>query len=198
MIRKQFFLIILLIVCRLGASQVPDTANVIHVPAKIVDGDTIIITSLKEVTIGNSSPQFDNRWEEKKYWKLVYNLKKVYPYAKLARTKFEEMNQHFLTLKSEREKKEYAKKVENEIREQFEEQLKSLTITQGRLLIKLIYRETGNTSYELVKELRGSMSAVFWQTLARIFGSNLKTKYDPVGEDQIIESILVSIESGLI
>ncbi|NJK94878.1 MAG: DUF4294 domain-containing protein, partial [Bacteroidales bacterium] len=140
-------------------SQQPDSADVIYLPAQVIEGDTIIITSLKPVVIGEEKPVFEHRWEEKKYWKLVYNLKKVHPYAKMAKQKLDEMNAHFLTLKSERERKQYAKQVEDEIRAQFEEQLKGLTITQGKLLIKLIYRETGNTSYELVKELRGGISA---------------------------------------
>lgn len=197
--RKQpFIFLLLLVLCNIGFSQVSDSANVIYVPAQVVDGDTIIVADLNPVVIGSPEPQFERKWEEKKYWRLVYNLKKVYPYAKLARMKLDEMNAHFMTLKTEHEKKKYTKQVEEEIRAQFEEQLKSLTITQGKLLIKLIYRETGNTSYDLVKEFRGGLSAMFWQTLARLFGSNLKTKYDPYGEDQLMEDILLRIESGML
>jgi hypothetical protein len=88
--------------------------------------------------------------------------------------------------------------VENELMEEFSDELKSLTITQGRLLIKLIDRETGNTSYELLRELRGSFSAFFWQTVARLFGSNLKTTFDAEGEDKLIDQIVVLIENGQI
>ncbi len=193
--RRFFILLIGLLIFSAGYSQQADSSHIIYLPAQIINGDTIIVANLKEVTIG-TGPQFENRLEEKKYWKLVYNLKKVIPYAKMARQKLDEMNAHFLTLKSEKEKKQYTKQVEQEIRAQFEEQLKSLTITQGKLLIKLIYRQTGNTSYELVKEFRGGISAMFWQTLARLFGSNLKTRYDPLGEDQLIEDIVLAIESG--
>jgi hypothetical protein len=178
--------------------QEPDTSNVIYLPAQVIDGDTIIVADLKPVTIGAPAKQFAHKWEEKQYWKLVYNLKKVLPYAKMARVKLDEMNAHFLTLDNERQKKQYAKKVEDEIRAQFEEQLKALTVTQGKLLIKLIYRETGNVSYDLVKEFRGGLSAMFWQTFARIFGLNLKTKYDPAGEDFLMEEIVVGIETGMI
>lgn len=179
-------------------AQEPDTSNVIYLPAQVVDGDTIIVANLNPVTIGSPSKQFEHKWEEKQYWKLVYNLKKVLPYAKMARVKLDEMNAYFLTLENERQKKQYAKKVEEEIRDQFEEQLKALTVTQGKLLIKLIYRETGNVSYDLVKEFRGGISAMFWQTFARIFGLNLKTKYDPAGEDFLMEEIVVAIENGMI
>jgi hypothetical protein len=197
--RKQYYILLFLLsIFPIGYSQIADTTNVIYVPAEVINGDTIIVTELSPVVIGPPEPQFERKWEEKKYWRLVYNLKKVYPYAKMARMKLDEMNAHFITLETEYEKKKYTKQVEEEIRAQFEEQLKSLTITQGKLLIKLIYRETGNTSYELVKEFRGGLSAMFWQTLARLFGSNLKTKYDPYGEDQLMEDILLRIESGML
>lgn len=80
----------------------------------------------------------------------------------------------------------------------FGTELKKLTITQGRILLKLIDRETGDTSYELLKELRGSISAVFWQTIARIFGSDLKSQYDPKGDDFLIERVVKLIETGQI
>ena len=76
--------------------------------------------------------------------------------------------------------------------------MKKLTVNQGRILLKLIDRETGNTSYELVKELRGTISAVFWQTIARLFGSDLRAQYDPKGEDKLIERVVRMIETGQI
>lgn len=196
--KRTLFILSFLFFCASGFCQQPDTSNVIYLPAKVINGDTIIVTNLNEVVVGDRQQRFASRFEEKKYWKLVYNLKKVLPYAKMARSKLDEMNAHFLTLKTEREKRQYTKQVEQQMKAEFEDQLKALTITQGRLLIKLIYRETGNTSYELVKDLRGGMSAMFWQTLARLFGSNLKSKYDPLGEDAVIEDIVVAIENGMI
>jgi hypothetical protein len=195
--RKIFTLVFLGCLCTLGFGQQTDSSKVIYMPAKVIDGDTVVVATLKEVVIGEA-PKFANKFEEKQYWKLIYNLKKVYPYARMAREKLDEMNAHFLTLKNEREKKKYAKQVEDQIRAEFEDQLKSLTITQGKLLVKLICRETGNTSYALVKEFRGGLSAMFWQTLARLFGNNLKTKYDPTGEDRLMEEIVVAIESGVL
>jgi hypothetical protein len=186
-------LVFLILSVRAGFSQT-DTATY-KVPYKVENGDTIYMAYLGEVNI-ILHRGFNNKWDERKYWRLVYNLKKVYPYAKLAKEKLEEMNEHFLTLNSEKERKAYTKEVEKEIRTKFEEDLKKLTITQGRLLIKLIDRETGQTSYQLIKELRGSLSAFFWQTLARLFGSNLKTEYDGAGADKLIEEILVAIDEG--
>lgn len=166
-------------------------------PVQVIldNGDTILISSIDEVFI-YSEPIFKNRRDYRRYQRLIYNLKKVYPYAKLTRNKLEELNAHFLTLKNEKQKKDYVNRVEKELMAEFEDELRSLTITQGRLLIKLIDRETGNTSYDLVKELKGSFSAFFWQTLARLFGSNLKTTFDKDGEDKLIDQILVLIDNG--
>jgi len=197
---KGFAITILVTACILNSlkgQESKDTTHAIRVPATVENGDTIVLGYLNEVNI-YSKPVFENKRDARRYWKLVNNLKIVYPYAKLAGIKLKEMNEHFLTLKTENERKVYTKQVENEIRAQFEGQLKELNTTQGLLLIKLIDRETGQTSYALVKELRGAFSAVFWQTLARLFGYNLKTKYDPTGEDKLIEDLLVAIDKGLI
>lgn len=161
----------------------------------IVDGDTLYMAEIEEVYIFNHD-RFRSRWQAWKYRRLIRNVKKAYPYAKLARDKLREVNEHMLTLSTERQRKEYIKQVEEELKDEFEDELKKLTITQGRILIKLIYRETGNTSYELVKELRGTFSAFFWQTLARLFGSNLKDDFDPDGKDRLINEIVIMIENG--
>ena len=188
-------LLVTLVYTDMVAQTNPDSISGTKTPFQIENGDTVLIVTLPEINV-YPQPVFESKREEKKYWRLIYNLKKVYPYAKIAKAKLNEMNNHFLTLKTDREKKAYTKQVEKEIRAQFEDDLKDLTITQGRLLIKLIDRETGHSSYELVKEFRGNFSAIFWQALARIFGSSLKTKYDATGEDLPIENILVAIDAG--
>lgn len=159
------------------------------------NGDTLYLSTIPQVTI-LAPPRFRNRAQARRYTRLEYNVRKVYPYVVLIRQKFKALNQHYLSLKTDKERKEYARKVEDEIRSEFEGELKRLTITQGRILIKLIDRETGITSYALLQEFRGKLSAFFWQTLARIFGLNLKDAYDGTGEDQVIEEIILRIESG--
>ena len=90
----------------------------------------------------------------------------------------------------------FYKKFERELRAEYEGELKGLSVTQGRILIRLIDRETDNTSYELVKELRSGFTAFFWQGVARMFGNNLKTEYNPQkGEDKLIEDIMIDLES---
>ena len=112
----------------------------------------------------------------------------------LAAVKLEEYAQELEEVESEKEKKEFYRAIEAELKEEFEGELRKLTISEGRILIKLIDRETGNTSYTLVKDLRGKFSAFFWQSLARVFGHNLKSNYDPLGEDRNIEYIVQQIE----
>jgi len=194
-------IIITIVACFLMLSGIsqdtmnPDSVSVLK--RIIIDGDTLYVTSLEEVYIF-PEPTFDSWWAERRYRRLVRNLKRVYPYAVIAGDLLYELNEELKHIDSERERKERIKQKEDELMAEYEDELKKLTLSQGRLLIKLIDRETGNTSYELVKELRGSFSAFFWQALARLFGSSLKTEYDPDGEDQLIEQIVVRIEKGVI
>jgi hypothetical protein len=150
---------------------------------------------IKEVTV-YPHPKFPKKSDFRKYERLVYNLKKVYPYALLVRSKLYSVNQELMNYKTDKERKEYMKKVEKEVFSQYEGDMREMTITQGRLLIKLIDRETLNTSYALIRDYRGKFSAAFWQGIARIFGTNLKEGYDPYGEDALIESIILEIDAG--
>lgn len=163
----------------------------------IVDGDTIPNVSIEEVVI---FPRlvFKNKYRERRYSKLVRDVKRAYPYAIYAKKKLNEMESEFQALKTEKERNKYVKTIEKQLMDEFGNELKHLTITQGRILLKLIDRETGDTSYELLKELRGTVSAVFWQTIARIFGSDLKSQYDPRGDDALIERVVRLIETGQI
>jgi len=165
---------------------------------RIENGDTVYYVNLQEIVI-RAPRKFKNAADERQFWRLVYNVKKVYPYAKLSGQKLYELNQNYLAISTEKERKAYAKKVEEDLKTEFEGELRKLTITQGRILLRLVDRETGSTTYEILKEFRGSLQAVFWQTIARVFGSNLKTQYNPSsGEDKTIEQIIRQIEEGSI
>ncbi len=165
--------------------------------ARIIDGDTVPYFILSEIHI-TAPMYFVSEKDRINFDRLVRNVKKVYPYAKLAGLKLKEYNDILAKAPNEIERRKIMKKAEAEIKEQFGDDLKKLTFSQGKILIKLLYRETGNTSYELVKELRGVFVAFFYQTFARLFGYNLKTSYDPTGEDKPIEIIINLIEKGLI
>lgn len=165
--------------------------------AKVLGTDTIPHVCLKPCNVVTNR-SFKSRIAEKRYNKLKRDVLKVYPYAKLAGELLHKYEQELQGIHSETMRKVYMKKVENELKEQFGDELMKLTINQGRILIALIDRETGETSYELVEELRGKFSAFFWQGLARIFGHNLKTHYDPYGEQKDIENIVQQIELGIL
>jgi hypothetical protein len=159
--------------------------------------DTIFNADIQPVYIYTPRIFKDSEKKElQRYLRLVYNVKRAYPFAKIAGQKLREVNENLKNIKTKKEKEAYIAQTEEEMKKQFENDLKKLTITQGKILIKLFYRETGSTTYEVVKELRGSFEAFFWQALARLFGSSLKTKYDPLGEDADIEMIVQLIETG--
>ena len=176
-------------------SSILTTQDIYVARAVVIDGDTLWVADLDEVYIFPTK-KFKNRRERRRYTRLIYNVKKAYPWAKLAGDKLAEVEVQLMSLETEQEQKEYMKLIEQELLKDYKEDLKKLTLTQGRILIKLVDRETGDTSYELVKELRGNLSAVFWQALARLFGSNLKSEYDADGEDRLIEEIVILIENG--
>ncbi|MEI6748344.1 MAG: DUF4294 domain-containing protein [Bacteroidales bacterium] len=165
--------------------------------AIIVDGDTIAIDDLSEVNIYNKMATQSSS-ETRQFSRLAKNVKKVYPYAKLAGIKFNEYSVLLADVKNEKEKRRMMKKAEDELEAQFGEDLKALTFSQGKILLKLVDRQTGNSSFDLVKEFRGKFVAFFWQSFASLFGYNLKVQYDPLGEDKDIELIVLMIENGTI
>ncbi len=170
----------------------------IHVTRAIIEGnDTIPIVELEEVRIYKSS-DFEYLSYKRRDRRLVRNVKKAYPYSRIAATKLKELDEELSKLQSEAEQKDYMKQAEKEIMKEFEKELRKLTVTQGIILVKLIDRETGQTSYEVIKDLKGGFSAFFWQGIARIFGNNLKAEYDPEGEDAKIEDIVRGIEAGFL
>lgn len=201
---KLSFACLLGMTCSIGFAQdsildnedsIPHTRDIYIARAVVLDGDTIWVAELDEIYIFPTK-KFKNSRERRRYTRLIYNVKKAYPWAKLAGEKLAEVEIYMGSLRTEKEQKAYIKQVEEELLTDYKDDLKTLTLTQGRILIKLVDRETGDTSYELVEELRGKLSAFFWQALARLFGSNLKSEYDPLEEDRLIEEIIILIENG--
>ena len=166
-------------------------------PASIIDGDTVPMMTLNTVTV-MADRKFTDVATAMKYCMLKRDVKVAYPYAVMAEATFKQCEETMQTMTTESEKKKYLKETEKQMMDQYKEELKSMTVNQGRILIKLINRQTGTTSYEMVKELKGSLSAFMWQTVARIFGNNLKDTYDPETEDKEIENIIGLIETGAI
>ena len=155
----------------------------------IVDGDTIFTSNIPEVEIFS----FKDKDERNKYYILKRRVLKVYPYALVAKEKLHGIQEGLDTIPKRRHKKRYTKEVAKWVKEEYAEKLKNLTMSEGKILVKLIYRETKTTSYEIVKSYRGSFNAFFWQIMAKLWNNNLKTEYDPVNvrEDMLIEHILI-------
>jgi hypothetical protein len=163
----------------------------------VVNGDTMPHIDMKEIPI-LPKRVFKSRQEEKQYWRLVYNLKKVLPYAKIVSATVNQVEAKTAKLATDKEKRKYMKAMEDSLWKVYEPDLRQMTITQGKLLFKLVDRETANSTFYWIDSFRGSFSAFFWQGMARLFGTNLKSKYDAKGEDLLIERIVTSIERGYI
>ncbi|KAF5062304.1 hypothetical protein DSECCO2_306150 [anaerobic digester metagenome] len=192
---KRLLLITILFALFSGAMYA-QSVDVIVLKARVVNGDTLPQIYLPEVNI-RGYIIFRSPADQRRFDRLVRNVKKVYPYAKLAGIKLNEYEAMMAGL-SEKEQRKLLKRAEDELKAEFGDELKALNFTQGKILLKLVDRETGNPTYHIVKELRGSFVAFFWQNLSRLFGYNLKEKYDPEGKDRDIETIVTMIENGLI
>ena len=129
---------------------------------------------------------------EKRYQKLVRDVKKVLPYAKVAGFRFQLMEQNLQMLPTDKARNEYLKRTEEAIKDQFMDDLIGLTVSQGKLLIKLIHRETGKDTYTLLKTYRGNLTALYWQGMAKVFTADLKNEYNPI-EDWQIEQIIANL-----
>ena len=165
--------------------------------ATVIDGDTIPNIFLDPVNIVDYK-KFKNERAKRKYTRLVRYVKKVYPYAKLAGEKLRDYDKILRAAETDRERHKIMKGVEKDIRVEYEGRLRNLTIGQGKILVKLIDRECNHSSYVLLKELRGGVSATLWQGLGRLFGYNLKVRYEPYGKDRQIEKIVQMIDRGII
>ena len=159
------------------------------------NGESLPEIELEEAVIKGKRVK-GGRYQLWRYDRLVYNVKKVYPYSIVIRDMLQEVNTNLANYPDEKKRKEYLKKVEKEAFKDYEDDMRRMSVTQGKILIKLVDRETSNTSYELIKEYRSGVTATFWQGIARIFGTNLKDRYDADGEDYMIELIIYEIEMG--
>ncbi len=164
--------------------------------AIVHDGDTIILYKIPKIVV-MPPPQFKSQADWRRYWRLVYNVKKVYPYAQLINYYYYEVEETMKYMDT-KEREKYIKRMEKYLRQRFEKELVNLTVTQGIILVKLVSRQTGKTTYQIIKDFKGTFNAQFWQTLARLFGNNLKATYDPIHnrQDRWIEYIISQIEAG--
>jgi hypothetical protein len=150
-------------------------------------GDTIIIAQLSDVSV--SSPEFFNNEDEYKlYRRYRIYAQRAYPYAVDAIRIFRE-TEYMTQNMSKRDRRRYIKRLQKELEEKFEEPLKKMSKTQGKVLIAMIERETEEPIYDLIKDLRGGLTARYWATLAGFYGHKLKQKYE-IGDDRILDAVL--------
>ncbi len=161
----------------------------------IYKGDTIPCVQLPQVHIFKPLV-FKNEKQRKEYDRMVYNVKKTLPYAKMIKSTLIETYEYLQTLPNEKERKKHISRVEKGLKQQYTAEMKKLSFSQGKMLIKLVDRECNQSSYELVRAFMGSFKAGFYQTFAGLFGASLKKEYDPQGADQMIERIAILVESG--
>lgn len=194
--KRLLFLILVTLACGFAAqAQKPHEPR--YVPAIKVGKDTLPHVDLAPVLVFPRK-EFRNKAEEQRYWRLVWRVKKVLPYAKEAAVLLRKYEEEVPPDARRKERRVYVKKAEDELMKKYGPSIKKMSISDGRILIKLIDRETNHVSYDVIQEVKGGFPAVFWQGVARLFGNNLKTHYDPNGEDRQIEQIVRYIEMGLI
>lgn len=192
-----FNLLFIPLFCQEPPAAAADTVSGVSYLLKTAtfDGQTYPYIELKEVTVYARMPR-QVRFDYRRHARMVYNIRKVYPYALLVRDELGRVNRLLETMPAEKDQRNFLQQYEKDIFREYEDDMRKLTFTQGKILLKLIDRETQNTSYDLIRQYRGKFSAAFWQGIARIFGANLKANYDPTGEDYLIEQIIIEIEAG--
>jgi len=194
---RKVFLIGIIFFLAAFAMYAQQPASPYYLVGVRIDNDTLPHVDLPQVDIFPKA-RFKSKQDEQQYWRLVWKVKKVYPYVKEAARLYQKYQQDVPQSARRRDRRIYIKKAEDELMDLYGPKLKKLTISEGRILIKLIDRETHSTSYDLIDQLKGGVPAVFWQGVARLFGNNLKSQYDPYGEDRQIEQIVLYIEAGML
>ena len=163
----------------------------------IFEGDTIWTILMPEMPVYQPL-RFKNKKQLQKYNRLVYNVKKVLPLAQQANSMIQETYRVMEQLPDKKEKQEHIKQVEKEIMKTYKPEMKKLTYSQGKLLIKLVDRECNQSGYEVVKAFLGPARATFYQVFAWTFKASLKKEYDPEGDDRLTERVVRQVEAGLL
>lgn len=193
MVRFKIAILFLCIALGVNAQAEEEVLDSISEKLIIIAGDSIFRSSIdlqEAYVFGRLS--FDSYEDKLRYYILRRKTHKVYPYAKLAAERLVELNDSLKAITKPRKRSKYTRKVQKYIEGEFSDELKKLTRTEGQILIKLIYRQTGTTAFDLVKELRNGWRAFWYNTTAKMFNISIKEEYDPkmIEEDYLIEDIL--------
>jgi len=195
-IRQAILFLLFLSVCCLETKA--QSASKQAVPDFVTENnDSLKVMTLNDIYI--YPPQaFRNPAEEQQYLRLIRDVKKTLPYSKLIYNTLIETYEFIMTLPTEKEREEHLKRVEKDLYNEYMPVLKKMTLSQGKLLIRMVDRECNQSSYEILKAFLGSFRAGFWNVFAGIFGASLKTTWDPDGKDADAERIIELVEMGLL
>lgn len=190
--RKLLIILLISLVSKADAQWRAGQHDTLWVPYIIYEGDTMTYKVMDMVSVFGKMT--DEQKSYLKKWTRLRNAVYVtYPYAKKASYIINDVIMHLDKIPDEQQRKKYLSTREKELKKEFTEPLTALSVYQGKILMKLINRETHNNCYDLIKEYRGGFTARFWQTVAWVFGSSLKQDYDPKGDDAEMESIVLEV-----
>ena len=173
----------------------PTFVPMVKVGKVLIDGDSIQYVELNNVYV-YPQPVFKNARQRAAYNRLVYNVKKVLPIAKEVNRVIIETYEYLQTLPNKKARAEHMKRVEEDIKKRYTPRMKKLSYSQGKLLIKLVYRECNSSAYDLIRSFISPIRAGFYQAFAWAFGASLTKKYDPEKTDRLTERVVLMVESG--
>ena len=153
-------------------------------------GDTIPLVHILPIR------KYARKPDMRRYQRLIRQVKKCYPLAKQARIEMEKMERQLLAVKDKKEQEKLAKELQKQLIKQYTPVILKMTISEGKVLLKLIDRETEYTAFQIIKDFRGGFVAGFWQMFAKLFGNNLKLEYEPETKDRVLEQIVTYYEMG--
>jgi protein subunit release factor A len=155
-------------------------------------GDSLMCVELQEVRV------FNRKRDLKNYQRMVRAVKKVYPLAQEAARRMKNLDEQLAQFDNKKDRKEYTEAIEEALKEELTPMLWKMTRYEGKILLKLIDRETNHTAFNIIKDIRSGFTATFYQMLAQMFGNNLKLEYDPLGEDEMLEYIVKQYRAGVL
>ncbi|SJZ33515.1 Uncharacterised protein [Porphyromonas cangingivalis] len=200
--RASSLLLVVLLSCSLpviaqDGSSFPPTNRGYIVNATLEGGDTIPIIKLR--TLNVFAPlEFKSEKEKLEYLRLIRDVKRTLPYARMISSTMKETYEYIETLPTDKERLAHLKRMEDELYKEYFPEMKKLTLRQGKLLIKLIDRQCGSSGFELVEAFLGTISANIWNLFAKFFGASLKSSYDPQNKDALTERVVILVENGVL
>ena len=187
-----------LIVCFLCAVFVCASAAPVRLDSlmlRVENGDTVYLAYLHDVYV-YPPLKFKNKKQERFYWRIVRDVKKTLPYAKMISRDMEFADEELAKIQDHKARRRWWKKYEKYLFQKYEQDFRGMYASQGQMLMKLMDRESDRTSYELIKQYRGKASANWWQFVAKLFKNDLKEEYDAQDKDKIVERVINLVEAG--